>query len=203
MVALQAEWNEFLSVLKRHGVRFLRVGAHAVAAHGRPRFTQDLDVLVDPTPANARRVAAAIRDFGFAETARDWRWFAKSYRITMLGRLPHRIDVLTSISGVSFREAWKHRVQVTSEIGSIAALGLDQLRANKSAAGRPKDLLDLALLDELELEKSNARRARRSKPAARSSRGTARATGRKRTKKRRVAQPRGDAARATQRRRRS
>jgi hypothetical protein len=111
MVELQPEWNEFLRALKLHGVRFLLVGAHAVAAHGRPRFTQDLDILVDPTPANARRVAAAIREFGFAETARDWRWFAKPYRITMLGRLPHRIDVLTSISGVSFREAWKHRVE--------------------------------------------------------------------------------------------
>jgi hypothetical protein len=116
-VELQPEWNEFLSALKRHGVRFLLVGAHAVAAHGRPRFTQDLDVLVDPTLANARRVAAAIREFGFPDTARDWRWFAKPYRITMIGRLPNRIDVLTSISGVSFREAWKHRVDAASAIG--------------------------------------------------------------------------------------
>jgi hypothetical protein len=58
--------SEFLSALKRHGVRFLLVGAHALAAHGRPRATQDLDVLVAPTPANARRVAAALADFGFA-----------------------------------------------------------------------------------------------------------------------------------------
>ena len=57
------EWHEFLGALKRHGVRFLLVGAHALAAHGRPRFTQDLDVLVEPTPANARRVAAAIAEF--------------------------------------------------------------------------------------------------------------------------------------------
>lgn len=84
---LLPEWREFLGVLKRHGVRFLLVGAHALAAHGRPRFTQDLDVLVDPTPANARRVAAAIAEFGFKETARDWRWFAKPYRITMIGRI--------------------------------------------------------------------------------------------------------------------
>ena len=90
---LQADWNEFLRTLKRHGVRFLLVGAHALAAHGRPRFTQDLDLLVDPTPANARRVAAAIAEFGFAETARDWKWFTKPYRITMIGRVPLRIDV--------------------------------------------------------------------------------------------------------------
>jgi hypothetical protein len=68
-VELLPEWHEFLGALKRHGVRFLLVGAHALAAHGRPRFTQDLDILVEPTLANARRVAAAIADFGFKETA--------------------------------------------------------------------------------------------------------------------------------------
>jgi hypothetical protein len=167
-VELQTEWNEFLSVLKRHGVRFLLVGAHAVAAHGRPRFTQNLDVLVEPTLANAHRVAAAIREFGFSETARDWHWFAKPYRITMIGRLPNRIDVLTSISGVSFREAWKHRVELASEIGPIPALGLEELRANKRAAGRPKDMADLALLDELTLATSKARVDQRARPAKRS-----------------------------------
>jgi hypothetical protein len=89
-VELLPEWHEFLHALKRHGVRFLLVGAHAVAAHGRPRYTQDLDVLVDPTPVNARRVSAAIADFGFKETARDWRWFAKPYHIAMIGRVPMR-----------------------------------------------------------------------------------------------------------------
>jgi hypothetical protein len=160
--------------LKRHGVRYLIIGAHAVAAHGRPRATQDLDVLVDPSPANARRVAAAIRDFGFPETARDWRWFAKPYRITMLGRLPMRIDVLTSISGVSFGTAWKNRTIAIAEIGEVPVLGLRELRANKLAAGRPKDHLDLALLDELALAKrpvretGHGRRTRR-RPAARRS----------------------------------
>jgi hypothetical protein len=93
--AAPADWSEFLSALKRHGVRFLLVGAHALAAHGRPRATQDLDVLVAPTAANARRVVAALAEFGFAELAADWRWFTKPYRVTMLGRIPLRIDVLT------------------------------------------------------------------------------------------------------------
>jgi hypothetical protein len=61
---LPPDWSEFLSILKRHGVRFLLVGAHALAAHGRPRATQDLDVLIAPTPANARRVAAALAELG-------------------------------------------------------------------------------------------------------------------------------------------
>ena len=64
---LPPDWSEFLSVLRRHGVRFLVVGAHALAAHGRPRATQDLDVLVAPTAANARKVGAALAEFGFTK----------------------------------------------------------------------------------------------------------------------------------------
>jgi nucleotidyltransferase AbiEii toxin of type IV toxin-antitoxin system len=169
-VELQPEWHEFLHALKRHGVRFLLVGAHALAAHGRPRFTQDLDVLVDPTPANARRVSAAIAEFGFKETARDWRWFARPYHITMIGRVPMRIDVLTSISGVSFRTAWRNRSVASTTFGDVPVLGLAELRANKLASGRPKDLVDVALLDELAPARKPAGTKRRKRPAARGSR---------------------------------
>lgn len=158
---LPPDWFEFLSILKRHGVRFLLVGAHALAAHGRPRATQDLDVLIAPTPANARRVAAALAEFGFTKLGADWTWFTKPYRVTMLGRIPFRIDVLTGISGVSFTVAWRNRVTMVTDIGEIAVIGLADLRANKRAAGRPKDLLDLALLDELALATPRRRRAAR------------------------------------------
>jgi hypothetical protein len=164
-VELQPEWHEFLRALKRHGVRFLLVGAHAVAAHGRPRYTQDLDVLVDPTPANARRVSAAIAEFGFAETARDWRWFCEPYHITTMGKIPLRIDVLTSISGVSFRTAWRNRIVAATTFGDVPVLGLSELRANKLASGRPKDLADLALLDELRLARKPRRTKRRASPS--------------------------------------
>jgi hypothetical protein len=156
--------------LKRHGVRFLLVGVHPLAAHGRPRFTQDLDVLVDPTPAKARRVSAAIAEFGFKETARDWRWFVRPYHITMIGRVPMRIDVLTSISGVSFRTAWRNRTVASTTFGEVPVLGLTELRANKLANGRPKDLADVALLDELALAKQPGRAKRRKRSAARGSR---------------------------------
>lgn len=170
---LPPDWSAFLSALKRHGVRFLLVGAHALAAHGRPRATQDLDVLVSPTAANARKLAAALADFGFANLARDWRWFTKAYRVTMLGRVPLRIDLLTGISGVSFPAAWKNRITMQTEVGDIAVLGLADLRANKRAAGRPKDLLDLALLDEL----------MHARPARRSTRGVAATKPRSRPKR--------------------
>jgi hypothetical protein len=165
---LPPEWSEFLSALKRHGVRFLIVGAHALAAHGRPRATQDLDVLVAPTATNARRVGAALAEFGFAKLGADWTWFTKPYRVTMLGRIPLRIDVLTGISGVSFAAAWKNRVIMTTDIGEISVLGLAELRANKRAAGRPKDLLDLALLDELAHTRSGRRQSRHSNAGTKS-----------------------------------
>src|SRR4029453_1643441 len=133
------------------------VGAHALAAHGRPRATQDLDVLVAPTAANARKVAAALAEFGFAKLGADWAWFTKPYRVTMLGRIPFRIDILPGISGGSFRDAWKNRVIMATDIGELAVLGLTELRANKRAAGRPKDLLDRALLDDLPLAKPRRR----------------------------------------------
>ncbi len=168
------DWSEFLSALKRHGVRFLLIGGHALAAHGRPRLTQDLDVLVEPTLVNARRVAAAIAEFGFAEIARDWRWFTKPYRITMLGRLPMRIDILTGISGVEFRVAWRNRMMTTMAIGDVAVIGLAEFRINKLASGRPKDLLDLALLDELgkaaPTRVASRSRSPHARPAARKSR---------------------------------
>lgn len=184
-VDLQPDWHAFLLVLKRHGVRFLLVGGHALAAHGRPRFTQDLDVLVDPTPANARRVSAAIAEFGFEETARDWRWFAEPYHITTIGRVPVRIDVLTSISGVSFRAAWRNRIAAAMPFGEIFVLGLHERRANKLGSGRPKDLADLALLDDLKLAAKPRRAKRRGGGVRRgASRVTARAAARVATKRR-------------------
>jgi len=111
-VKLPPDWNEFLGLLGSHRVRFLVVGAHALAAHGRPRATQDLDVLVQPTEANARRVGAALRDFGFPALGRAWRRFAKGACVAQLGHPPLQIDVLTSITGVSFAEAWRGRLEI-------------------------------------------------------------------------------------------
>lgn len=127
-------------MLKRHGFRFLLVGAHALAAHGRPRATQDLDVLVAPTPANARRVAAALVEFGFAKFNNDWKWFTKPYRVTMLGRLPYRIDVLTGISGVSFATAWKHRTTIQTELGDSLSSASQSSAQTRWPLGVPKTL---------------------------------------------------------------
>lgn len=148
MVNFPAEWIELIGLFVTHHVRFLVVGAHAVAAHGRPRATLDLDLWVEPTRANATQVCAALTDFGFTELGKAVDEFATPQRMVALGRQPLRIHIMTSIDGVSFDVAWEG--SVTARLGGydLRFLGKEQLIQNKRAAGRPKDLLDIALLEE-------------------------------------------------------
>lgn len=143
---LSDDWREFLSLLISHRVRFVVVGGHAVAVHARPRFTKDLDVFVDPTPANARRLLAALRDFGFGAVGLDTTELATPDKVFMLGLAPQRIDILTGITGVRFAEAWRTRVRVPTSAGMVPVLSRLLLARNKRAAARPQDLADLAEL---------------------------------------------------------
>ena len=102
------DWSEFLSLLISNRVRFVLVGGHAVAGHGEPRLTEDLDVLVEASLANTRKLRNALIEFGFTE-APDAEQLAEVGKIWMLGRKPWRIDILTEIDGVSFPEVWRGR----------------------------------------------------------------------------------------------
>jgi hypothetical protein len=148
VASLPDDWLAFLACLRSRGVRFLIVGGHALAVHGRPRFTEDIDIFVEPTRANAARVCAALTDFGFPALAGAIDAFSTPDRMATLGKRPLRIDVMTSISGVSFREAWRDRTEVILGGSPVAFIGERALRKNKLASGRPKDLSDLTLLDE-------------------------------------------------------
>ncbi|MEO6028953.1 MAG: hypothetical protein ABIR79_18980 [Candidatus Binatia bacterium] len=147
-MTLPPEWSEFIGLLCGARVRFLIVGAHALAVHGRPRATGDLDLFVDATPENAARLAGALKAFGFAALARKTKELATPDRMVTLGRPPLRIDVMTSISGVSFAEAWRGRRTVHFGPHRVGVLGRAQFERNKRASGRPQDLLDLQLLGE-------------------------------------------------------
>jgi len=160
-VELNPDWSEFLCALIARRVRFVLVGGHAVAGHGEPRFTEDLDVFVDPTPTNARRLRSALIDFGFGDTVPRAPVFAAPDKVFMLGRKPNRIDILTGIDGVTFAEAWASRVEAEFEAKPLYVIGRDALIVNKRAAGRPKDLLDVALL---EAQTATARRPPRPGP---------------------------------------
>lgn len=148
-VDLNQDWTEFLSALIAHRVRFVLVGGHAVAGHAEPRFTEDLDVFVEPSLTNGKRLRAALIAFGFGEAAPPPGVLATPDKVFMLGRKPTRIDILTGIDGVSFAEAWDGRVEAEFVSSPLYVIGRDQLLANKRAAGRAKDLLDVAALERL------------------------------------------------------
>jgi hypothetical protein len=148
-IQLGPDWNEFLSLLISKRVRFLLVGGHAVAAHGEPRLTEDLDVFVDPARANAGRLREALLAFGFGASVPSARALAVPGKIWMLGRKPWRIDVLTKISGVTFARAWRGRVEADFTLRPLFIIGRRELIANKRASGRDKDLRDVAMLQAL------------------------------------------------------
>lgn len=158
MAKLHDDWSEFLRLLNARRVRFLVVGAHAVAAAGRPRLTADLDVWVEPTLVNARRVVRALAEFGFGGLTPER--LTEPDTVVFLGREPFRIDLLSAIDGVSFSVAWRGRTRGTLGGQRVSFLGRRDLIKNKRAAGRPKDLADIALLTEF--EDAVTRRKRRS-----------------------------------------
>jgi hypothetical protein len=142
------DFEEFIASLNDAGARYLIVGAHALALHARPRFTKDLDVLVEPVAENAKRVQAALRAF--------FRGYDPGYSIEKLtnprtliiiGKEPMRIDVLTTIGGIeSFEAAWGRRADASFGDAPAHYLSLDDLIAAKESAGRPQDLADLVPL---------------------------------------------------------
>jgi len=145
-VKLQRDLKEFIELLISSGVDFIIIGGHAVAFHGHPRFTGDIDFLVRSTPENAERIIATLKVFGFGEVGLSFQDFTRPGSVVQLGRPPNRIDLLTSISGVDFEEAWEGKV--AGEIDGLAVffLGLDALLKNKQASGRDKDLADVKKL---------------------------------------------------------
>jgi hypothetical protein len=160
---LPHDWSEFFRLLNSNRVRYLVVGAHALAANGRPRATADLDIFVEPTLANARAITTALSAFGFRALAAELEAFATPDRMATLGKPPLRIDVMTSISGVTFAEAWKTRKPGKMGGHRVFFLGREALFRYKRASGRPKDLLDIALLEE-GLPAPRKRRASTNKP---------------------------------------
>ncbi|WIM06893.1 MAG: hypothetical protein OHM77_06415 [Candidatus Nitricoxidivorans perseverans] len=119
------------------------VGGYAMALHGRPRHTGDLDVWVGSDVENAKRLMTALRDFGFGEVGLSAGDFTEPGQVIQLGYPPFRIDLLTSIDGVDFTEAWQRRQRVEHDGLQIFFIGLDDLKANKRASGRPRDIDDL------------------------------------------------------------
>jgi len=146
LAKLQADLREFIGLLNSNRVEYLVVGGHAVAFHGHPRFTGDMDFLISTTPANVRRALDVLTAFGFGAVGIAERDLLQPGRIVQLGHPPNRIDILTSISGVDFDAAWESRVQTSIDDQPVSLLGWDDLLRNKRASGRQKDLADIEKL---------------------------------------------------------
>jgi len=141
------DWKEFLQLLNDHEVDFLVVGAFAVAYHAIPRYTGDLDIWIRTSPSNAARVLRVIDAFGFASLGLKLADLENPDSIVQLGHRPVRVDVITSISGVTFEEAWPNRVSGEIEGVPVSYPGREDLTRNKIASGREQDVADLKKLN--------------------------------------------------------
>jgi hypothetical protein len=144
---LNTDFKDMLSALCEAEAEYLVIGAYALAAHGFPRATGDLDLWVRPTQENAQRVWKALVKFGAPMSKLSVGDFSTPDIVYQIGVAPRRIDLLTSISGVEFDRAWGDRISVEIDGLTLPVLGRNDLIANKRAAGRPKDLLDAETLD--------------------------------------------------------
>ncbi len=143
MIRLPQDFREFLQLLNSHKVEYLLIGGYAVGCHGHPRATGDIDFWVAMHPENARRLVNLLRVFGFASTPIDPALFLQEKKVIRMGNSPLRIELLTTISGVKFEECYSRRIVTTLDGVEVNVIGLDDLKANKKASGRPKDLSDL------------------------------------------------------------
>lgn len=143
---LPDDFKEFIGFLDARGVDYAVVGGYALAFHGHPRFTGDLDVLIRPTDANAQAVLQALRDFGFGELELSVRDFTAPNMVVQLGRPPLRIDLITSIDGVPTDQVLANRTLDATGAPAVYVISRDDLVANKRAANRPQDIADLEKL---------------------------------------------------------
>ena len=147
MVELAPDFDEFFGSLIGHSVEFLIVGAYALAYHGAPRYTGDIDVFLRPTTENASRLLDALSAFGFPPTSLAPEQVIEPSRIIQMGVEPVQIHVMSDISGVTWGEAWAGRETARCGSHDLPFIGRTEFIRNKRAAGRLKDLADLEALE--------------------------------------------------------
>jgi hypothetical protein len=140
---IQPDFKDFITLLNKNNVVYLVVGGFAVAQHGYPRFTADIDFWVKADPENAARIVSALSEFGFAGSDISVGDFVRPNHVVQLGYPPNRIDLLTGVTGLEFEECWRDRQTVEFEDTTIHFLSLEHLKRNKRLVARKKDELDL------------------------------------------------------------
>ena len=152
-MALSQDLKEFLRLLAEHDVTFMLVGAHAVAVHGYPRGTGDIDFWIRRDEANARKILAALDEFGFGALGLTMADLMDENTVIQLGREPHRIDLMTFLTGLDFDECLPRAFHARYEGIPLRVIARDDLLRNKRATGRPKDKLDVDEFERAELDR--------------------------------------------------
>jgi hypothetical protein len=147
LTMLTPDFKEFIQSLNDNDVRYLVVGGYAVALHGHPRYTRDIDIWVDLNRDNAERLIRAIKQFGFESLGLKAEDFLEADQIIQLGYPPSRIDLITSLPGVDFNMCFQVRVEVVMDDVKVNFIDLENLRKNKRSSGRLQDLADLENLE--------------------------------------------------------
>ena len=145
---IQPDFRDLLELFNSRKVRYMVVGGYALAFHGAPRYTGDIDIFVSPDADNAERIMSALEEFGFGSVGLSATDFNKPGQIIQLGVPPVRIDIITSITGVLWKDAVSNRVEGSYGDIRIYYIGRQELIANKRAVGRKKDIADLEALGE-------------------------------------------------------
>ncbi len=144
---LNQDFKEFIQSLNANNVRYLVIGGYAVAFHGHPHYTKDLDIWIEASPENAGQLIKALEQFGFASLNLKAEDFLTPDQVVQLGFPPNRIDILSEAEGVDFAECYASRVQVEIDGIPMHFIDLANLKKNKRAAGRLQDLADLENLE--------------------------------------------------------
>ncbi len=145
-MTLEPDFEDFIELLNKHKIDYLVVGGYAMAFHGRPRYTGDLDIWINISESNANGMLVVLKEFGFSSLQFSKEDFLKENIINQIGYPPLRIDILTSIDGVSFYEAFLQKKIIKIENLEVAFIGLNQLIANKMASNRIQDQADIEAL---------------------------------------------------------
>ena len=143
---VEKDYEEILKLFNSHRVKYCIIGAFAVAFYARPRYTKDIDILIDSSPENAERIIRALAEFGFEDLDLSEDDLCQEGNIIQLGYEPLRVDIMTSLSGISFDQVWKNKVGADYGREKVYFIGLDDLIQTKKQSSRPQDKVDLDLL---------------------------------------------------------
>ena len=145
---VQPDFKELLALLNKHAVEYVVVGGYALAFHGAPRFTGDIDIFVCPQSPNPARIMSALNEFGFGSAGLEEEDFSTPHNVVQLGVPPVRVDFITSLTGVSWEDAAAARCSGSYGDVPVFFIGRKEFIANKRALGRAKDLADIEALGE-------------------------------------------------------